>query len=247
MMQGFQRAIVRNNNDPDKLGRVRVEYPWFQGDSLEHPSEWCEVCTPFASKEAGMWFIPEIGEEVLVYLQGGNLDHPVILGSLYSKQNRPPESNRAGDHNSDNSNALKFIRTRSGHLLAFDDSDADRAVVLKDKEGRRLEILSKENKIVLSDEQNNCLVIEGPTITISNSNGDEVRIESGGITVKSQSVKIEAAASLELGAGATEALVKGQSFMSLFNSHTHTTAWGPSGPPMAPMTPAQLSAKVKTV
>lgn len=248
MNQGFHRAIVRENNDPDKLGRLRVEYPWFQGDSSEHPSEWAAVCVPYASQAAGFWFLPEVGDEVLVYLENGNLDQPVIFGSIYSAKHAPAASGRSGDFNSNNKNDLKHIGTRSGHTLCFDDSDGKRGIVLRDRENRRLEISSSEKKVTLSDDADNCITIEPGTITIRNQGGDQVVIEKNAIHVKSQNVKIEAAASLELGQGATEALVKGQTFMSLFNSHTHTSGMSgsPTSPPMVPMTPAALSTKVKT-
>src|SRR5688572_16457693 len=86
MNQTFQRAIVKENNDPDKKGRVRVAYPWFEGDSSEHLSDWAEVCSPYASSQAGFSFIPEKGDEVLVYLEGGQLDRPLVMGTLYSGQ-----------------------------------------------------------------------------------------------------------------------------------------------------------------
>lgn len=210
MNQGFHRAIVRDNNDPEKLGKIRVEYPWFQGDSSAHPSEWAAFCSPYASSQSGFWFLPEVGDEVLVFLENGNLDHPVILGSLYSKKHAPPASGKSGDFNADGKNDLKFISTRSGHLLCFDDAEG--------------------------------------SITIRNKQGDQIVMESSGIRIQSKNVKIEAAASVEIGEGASEALLKGNAFMTYFNTHTHTSGGpgSPTSPPVAPMTPDMLSMKVKT-
>ena len=59
------RAVVRANEDPDKLGRIRVEYPAFHGDSASTPSEWARLCVPYASDGHGSWFLPEVGDEVL--------------------------------------------------------------------------------------------------------------------------------------------------------------------------------------
>ena len=248
MNDGFFRAIVRENNDPDKLGKIRVEYPWFEGDSAEHPSEWVDIVSPYASSESGFWFIPEVGDEVLVYLRRGTLDFPVVLGMLYSARRPPQTTGRSGDGNSNNRNDLKYLATRAKHMLCFDDSDAQRSILLKDKEGRSLEILSHSDRVTLRDGNQNQVSIDHGVIRVQNAQGDQIVLESGAITIKAASVKIESAAKLELGEGASEALVKGQSFMALFNAHTHVSGWSgnPTGPPMAPMTPAQLSQKVKT-
>jgi hypothetical protein len=67
---------------------------------------------------------------------------------------------------------------------------------------------------------------------------DEIRMETGKVIVKSQNI--------ELGEGAVEQVILGNNFLSFFNIHTHATPAGPSSPPAAPMTPAQLSFVSKT-
>lgn len=237
MNTGIFKARVQQNNDPEKRGRIRVEYPWFQDDSADLASEWADVCSSYASKDAGLWILPEVGDEVFVYLENGNLDHPVVLGSVYNKQQLPPQVGREGDLNSNNKNDLKHLRTRSGHTICLDDSESGRGLYIQG-----------QKRLVISDFENNQITVEAGEITIETQRGDKVSLNSGGVTIHSQTVKIEAAQSLELGVGATEALVKGQSFMALFNAHTHTSGMpgSPTSPPVAPMTPDLLSTKVKT-
>lgn len=81
---------------------------------------------------------------------------------------------------------------------------------------------------------------EGEIVILAHGNGQaEVRLtKSGEVVITAEKI--------QLGASATEPLVLGQSFQTLFNSHTHPTGVGPSGPPASPMTPAQLSTKVTT-
>jgi uncharacterized protein involved in type VI secretion and phage assembly len=248
MNQGFYRAIVSENQDPEKLGRVRVEYPWFQGDSVERPSEWASVCLPYASSASGFWFLPEIGDEVLVYLQNGNLDHPIVFGALYSQKHLPPVADRAGDRNENNQNDLKLMRSRKGNVLCLDDSDSHSGFVLKDSENRRIEVLSQSDQVLLSDGKSTQVVLEKGKVRITNSQGDEIVLDSNGIKLKAQKIQIDGASSIELGSGASEALVKGKTFMSLFNAHTHTSSMpgSPTSPPVAPLTPAVLSTKVTT-
>jgi hypothetical protein len=51
---------------------------------------------------------------------------------------------------------------------------------------------------------------------------------------------------IKLGASASEPLVLGTAFLQFFNTHTHPTGVGPSGPPVQPMTTGQLSQKTTT-
>src|SRR5690242_125789 len=113
------RAIVVANKDPDQLGRVKVRYPWLGSSNSNVPSDWAYVCQPLASKEAGSYFIPEKGDEVLVCFENGNLDTPIIIGVLYNQKAHPPASGRSEDFNSSGNNYLRYIKTRSGHLLCF--------------------------------------------------------------------------------------------------------------------------------
>lgn len=80
---------------------------------------------------------------------------------------------------------------------------------------------------------------EGGVVVMAEAAGAEVRITAAGeITVKANKIN--------LGQNASEKLVLGDTFMQLFNSHTHPTGVGPSGPPVQPMTPQQLSRVSKT-
>jgi uncharacterized protein involved in type VI secretion and phage assembly len=81
---------------------------------------------------------------------------------------------------------------------------------------------------------------EGEVVLLANGNGrSSIRFEQdGSVTISAETIK--------LCANAAEKLVLGDSFMQLFNQHTHPTGVGPSGPPTQPMTASHLSAKVTT-
>lgn len=95
-----------------------------------------------------------------------------------------------------------------------------------------------------ADEDNNIRLIRsrsGHEITLDDTSGEEkiVLVHSSGdhrIELSSSGVVIESSA-IQIGSGsASEPLVLGDAFMQLFNSHTHPTGVGPSGPPVQPMT-----------
>jgi hypothetical protein len=88
------------------------------------------------------------------------------------------------------------------------------------------------HRITLDDEGETVIIANGPE-------NAEIRLtRQGEVIIKASKIK--------LGEGATEPLVLGQSFMQIFNTHTHPTGVGPSGPPASPMTPSQLSQKHTT-
>jgi uncharacterized protein involved in type VI secretion and phage assembly len=81
---------------------------------------------------------------------------------------------------------------------------------------------------------------DGEVVLLANGNGkSSIRFEQdGGVIVTAETIK--------LGASAAEKVVLGDTFMQLFNQHTHPTGVGPSGPPAQPMASSHLSAKVTT-
>ena len=78
---------MTNNDDTDKLGRVKVKYPTLS-DSDE--STWARVATPGGGVQRGLQWIPEVGDEVLVGFELGDKTRPMILGGLWSRKDKPP-------------------------------------------------------------------------------------------------------------------------------------------------------------
>lgn len=79
----------------------------------------------------------------------------------------------------------------------------------------------------------------GGVVVVTEAAGAEIRITSSGeVTIKADKIK--------LGDSAGQKLVLGDAFKTLFNSHTHPTGVGPSGPPTQPMTTQHLSRVSKT-
>ena len=78
--------------DPDKYGRVKVQFKWDRyGNSDENSSAWIRMTSPMAgSSGRGIMFLPRIGDEVLVTFVEGDPDQPIIIGSLYNANNTPP-------------------------------------------------------------------------------------------------------------------------------------------------------------
>jgi uncharacterized protein involved in type VI secretion and phage assembly len=149
---GMVIGIVTNNKDPDGLGRVKVKFPWLD-DKVE--SWWARIIYPMAGKKMGFFWIPEIEDEVLVAFEHGDVRFPYILGSLYNGVDKPPSAGHAAkgrDANSDGKNDLRMIRSRSGHMLIFDDKDGEGMITLIDNTGNhKMEICVKDKKVIITN------------------------------------------------------------------------------------------------
>ena len=113
-----QRAVVVNNFDPERLGRVQVKYPWQTKTEplAADATPWIRVCYPMASNESGFMFFPKKDDEVLIDYEEGNIERPFVAGSFYSKTNSPsvPSSTQMVG-------AVKSITSDNGHHISFTD------------------------------------------------------------------------------------------------------------------------------
>ena len=84
---GVTVGRVINPLDPLSLSRLQVQLPFI--DSLDL-APWARVCTPMAGMLSGEYYIPNVGDEVLVAFEHGDVNAPYILGSLWNAIERPP-------------------------------------------------------------------------------------------------------------------------------------------------------------
>jgi phage baseplate assembly protein V len=105
---GVYRALVTDIRDPEERGRVSVR--------LETGQEaWAELATLLAGDRYGTWFRPDPDDEVLVAFEGGDPRRPYVLGALWRKGDRPPETG-------EDAGTVKTIRTRCGATITIDDA-----------------------------------------------------------------------------------------------------------------------------
>lgn len=180
--KGVAVAIVKQNKDDSGLARVRVNYPWHSEPS---ESYWARIAAPMAGSDRGTYFLPEVGDEVLVAFERGDLRFPYVVGGLWNGRDQSPANN--GDGNND----VRMIRTRKGHQLSFDDGSSGR-VQLQLNDGKTLKI--DDNGITLDD--NN-----GTTLVINSKDGSLTITAAQSLTFKAPQISLEATANLSIKAG----------------------------------------------
>ena len=132
-IEGIMVAKVKNNiNDPERLGRVQVSFPELSDGNF---SRWARVVTFMAggslSDSWGGYFLPDIGDEVFVAFEQGDINRPVVVGSVWNGKARPPEINK-------DQNARKMIRTKTGMQLLFDETSGQECLCIQDKPGNSI-------------------------------------------------------------------------------------------------------------
>jgi uncharacterized protein involved in type VI secretion and phage assembly len=182
---GVVVGIVTNNQDPDNLHRVKVQFPWLDGSTESH---WARVATPMAGKKRGLYFLPEVDDEVLVAFEHGSIDFPCVIGSLWNGKDTPPESN------SDKQNNNRALHSRSGHVIRFVDKSGSESIEIIDKQG--------SNKIVISSKDNTITISAQSDIVIKSATG-KLKMEAVGVEITSQAdVKIKANTNIDVQASA---------------------------------------------
>lgn len=187
---GVVVATVADIDDPDGQGRVKIKLDWAPdaagGDGY---SAWARMATLFAGDNRGSWFIPDVGDEVLVAFEHGDPRRPYVLGGLWNGKDKPPQSMSSG-------NNLKVIRSRNGVKITLDDKSGQETLKLETPGGQKLTMK------------------DGPgAVTIEDSNGNSVKLETSGITVTAAAKVTVNASQVAVSAG----MVKVDAGMSTFS------------------------------
>ena len=125
------RAKVKDNEDPNNLGRIRVQFDWQAQLADDMMTPWLRMAQPYAGGGKGFSFIPEIDEEVMIDFEGGNAERPYVKGTLYNGVGDPDS---AWLPNNNSSNQIKAIRTRNGHTIEIHDEGNDGYIRIYDNE-----------------------------------------------------------------------------------------------------------------
>jgi uncharacterized protein involved in type VI secretion and phage assembly len=170
---GVVCGVVINNQDPDKLGRVKVKIPRISGDE---ESNWARIVAFMGGKERGAFFLPEVDDEVLVAFEYGDINMPYIIGSLWNGIDQPPEQNTDGKNN------IRIIKSRSGHIIKLDDTENNEKIEIIDK--------TKKNMIIIEKNNNK--------ISIKSDKDIELSAPNGKVIIKAQDIEVSSTASTKI-------------------------------------------------
>jgi len=169
LMMGVVVGIVVDNVDPEELGRIKVKFPTLPG---EPTSYWLRQITPNGGAVGGVYALPEKEDEVLVAFIQGHQDYGVVIGQFWNGKTKPPQEAKdamPGSGKTDTGgqwstakfndgstniekNDRRLWRTRSGHLLVFDDTEGKETIQVWDGTHTLAFVFdSKDSRILLSN------------------------------------------------------------------------------------------------
>jgi len=85
-------GTVTSVEDPDVMNRVKVRLLAYDGFDSQQSEHWARVAVPFAGANRGAFFIPDVGDEVLVSFVNGDPRFPVVIGSMWNGSDSAPET-----------------------------------------------------------------------------------------------------------------------------------------------------------
>ncbi len=179
---GVRSARVIDVRDPDGVGRVKVSLP---GPSGAPQEAWARLATLTAGPKAGSWFVPDVGDEVLVAFDSADPRQPFVVGALWSKRNPPPESmDPAGANN------RKILRSRGGVQVALDDQAGQEKFIIETPGGQRLSLTDGPASIQIVDANGNSVSLGPAGITINAA--AKVTVNASQVTVSAGLVQVDA-------------------------------------------------------
>lgn len=173
VIAGVVVGVVTNNQDPSGMGRVKVKFPWLS-DTDE--SNWARVAVPMAGKgKVGIYFLPDVDDEVLVAFEHGRVDSPFVIGALYNGKDEPPADN------SDGKNNVRIIKSRSGHTITLDDTDGSEKITIAD---------GKQKSTITFDAAKGSLAITSQGDVTVTAKGNVTLQGDGDVAIKGKSVTL---------------------------------------------------------
>lgn len=185
-INGLQIGVVTQIvEDPNNQFRIKVRMPLL---SEKGEGVWARLATLNAANEMGSYFIPSIGDEVIVGCLGNNPDAPVILGSLYSSSKAMPFPIKE-------ENYLKGFVTKEGTKIIMDDEK--KSIEISTKKGNVLTISDDLKGFVLEDENKNKITMNDQGITIESCKDLNLKAKSN-VKIEGMQISGNASSSMEL-------------------------------------------------
>lgn len=246
---GKYRGFVVDNQDPFKLGRLKVRIPSVLGDTV---TGWALPCLPFGGlTDQGFFMIPEVDAQIWIEFEEGELSHPIWVGVFWQQTGDIPSEGAKDEP------TTRLVKTPAGHVLQFDDEsgeeqfrlfhpkqaemiiDKQGSITLTDAKNSTLTLDAENSQVILEDSNGNIMTMDSTGTTITDKNGNTIEMAPSGITVKGTKIVIQGSQVMIGGAGG-EPVIKGQSFLTLFATHIHTCS-APGSPTSPPIPQGEMS------
>jgi uncharacterized protein involved in type VI secretion and phage assembly len=213
-IEGITTGVVKENWEEKHPGMVKAEV--FLGEKGQTLTDWIRVAQPYAGNGYGSYWLPEVGDEVVIAFNMGDINRPYVLGSLWNNKDKIPENTVA------EKNHVKRIKTKGGHEIVFEEEKDKERIEIHTPKNLKMTLEDEKQLISIQDESgDNILQIDSKNKTIIIKAKESIKLDAGGkstleldgkgdkAVLKAGSIEIEAKQNLKL---------KGQNFQGEGNS-----------------------------
>ncbi|MFD1604379.1 type VI secretion system tip protein VgrG [Flavobacterium artemisiae] len=207
-IKGLHVGIVTQlESDPNGEDRILVKIPIINNDEQ---GIWCRVASADAGDKRGIFFRPEIEDEVIVGFINEDPNNAIVLGMLHSSGKPAPIT--ASDDNHE-----KGIVTRSEMKVLF--NDEKKSIAIETPAGKKITLDEDKGVIKIEDENSNVITVDSAGIKMESLGNIELKA-TGDVKIEGMNVTVSATAQFK-GAGnagaelssAGVAIVKGSQVM----------------------------------
>lgn len=204
-LYGVVLAVVSDARDPQHLGRVKLTFPWLSADYV---SDWARTVQPGAGKDRGAWVLPEVGDEVLVAFEQGDVRRPYVVGGLFNGVDTP-KSGPVDDVDAGSGAVNRRSQvSRRGHRIDLFDQDGRR-------EGVELSTADGALRFTLDATGSTVTLHSDGTVTVQAKNGITVDAGTGSLALKGADIALTARSGVTVDGGAGAVKVTAGSELSL--------------------------------
>ena len=151
-------AQVSDANDPQEQGRVKLTFPWL---SDTYVSDWARTVQPGAGKDRGAMVLPEVGDEVLVLFEQGDIRRPYVLGGLYNGVDTAPTGRPDLIDGSSGAINRRSLVSRRGHRIDLIDEDGRTEGITLSTTGDKLQLKMDSVDTKITVHSDGKILIEG--------------------------------------------------------------------------------------
>lgn len=185
-MEGLHCGTVKKiDADPDGEHRIQVDVPVIAatGDGL-----WARLSNFYSTSGKGTFFMPEVGDEVVLGFLNNDPRFPIILGSLYSSKIKPA-------YTADAENSIKAFQTKNDLKIEF--NDKDKILTVETPGGNKMILSDKDKSILLQDQNGNKVEMGSSGITLNSPK--DISLKATGNIKLEATQKIDVKATADLG------------------------------------------------
>ncbi len=199
--QGSVVAQVTDVNDPEQQARVKLTFPWL---SDTYVSDWARTVQPGAGKDRGAMVLPEVGDEVLVLFEQGDIRRPYVLGGLYNGVDTPPTGGPGLIDGSSGAVNRRSMVSRRGHRIDLVDEDGRTEGITLSTTGDKLTLTMDSVATMITVHSDGKVLVEGKGGIVIDSASSKLELKGGEVSISATNgVKVDG------GSGAVSVLTNG--------------------------------------